>query len=182
MIKHIFHDLDNCHIFSDIHHPEQNHIKFNLENDEHNYFTIIRPCAKRLIDFSRQLVGEQNVFILTTSTRPYARKINELALFGFNNDQIFSREDIAKYTVHQACGGYATIPHELAHKENVLIDDLPSRYNENKVAFIGIGPTVSERYLEIRPYYGVNFAKDPFEQEVMEFLQRNHNYKSRETF
>ena len=182
MIKNCFFDIDSTLIFSDFSAPEQEHIKFNLENDQHDYFTIIRPCAKRLINFARQLVGEQNVFILTTSTRTYARKINELALFGFNNDQIFSREDIAKYTVHQAYGGYATIPHELAHKENVLIDDLSSRYNENKVAFIGIGPTVSERYLEIRPYYGVNFVEDPFEQEVIDFLQRNHNYKSRETF
>jgi len=181
MIKNIFFDIDSTLIFSDFSKPEQTHIQFNLDHDEHDYFTIIRPCAKRLIDFARQLVGEQNVFILTTSTRDYARKINELALFDFNNDQIFSREDIARQTVHQAYGGYATMPHKHAHKENVLIDDLPSRYNENKVAFIGIGPTVAERYLEIRPYYGVNFAEDPFEQDVMDFLQKNHDYKPHET-
>lgn len=177
MINKVFWDIDSTLIFSDFAKPEQEHILFQLDNGQHDYFTIIRPCAKRLIEFSRQLVGEENVFILTTSTRDYARKINELALFGFNNDQIFSREDIARQTVHQAYGGYATMPHEHAHKENVLIDDLPSRYNENKIAFIGIGPTAATKYLEIRPYYGANFPNDSFEQQVKDFLIKNHNNK-----
>lgn len=172
MIKHIFHDIDNCHIFSDIHPPDQEHISFEIEGDI--YYTIIRPCAKRLIEFSRQLVGPENVFILTTSTRDYAEKVNELALFGFRNDQILAREDIQSRYYPTAYGGSTTIPLEMADPNNVLIDNLPPRYNESKISMIGISRNYEAQYFQCQDYYGVNFSGDPFEEDVKEFLTNLH--------
>jgi hypothetical protein len=99
------------------------------------------------------LVGHENVFILTTSTRPYARSVNVAGGFGFRDDQIFSREDIEKHYIHDA---YVGCSH--AHEDNVLIDNLPSRENENKIRFVGIHDM--HRYIKVRDYYGVNFPDE----------------------
>jgi len=165
MIKNTFFDLDNCCIFVQGYNPNQEHQIFEIDGDP--YFLIVRPCAKRLIEFARELVGLENVFILTTSIREYAQKVNELALFGFRNDQILAREDINAHYYPTAYGGSATIPHKLADPNNVLIDNLPPRYNESKISLIGIGPT---QYFQCHDYYGVNFPEDTFEEDVKEFL------------
>ena len=76
MINTIHFDIDHTLIFTDLSNPEQEHIRFTLEDDENTYYTIIRPCAQRLIDYARELVGKDNVYILTTSTTAYANTIN----------------------------------------------------------------------------------------------------------
>lgn len=169
MINKIFYDIDNTLIFTDLYKPKQNHISFALENDPNTYYTIIRPCAQRLIDFARELVGKDNVYILTTSTTAYANTINEMTRWGFERDHIIAREEIARHLMPTAYGGSAYIEKEgIAHKDNVLIDNLPYRENMGKVTLIGIN---EDRYLKVRDYYGVNGTEDWFEEDVMEFLK-----------
>jgi hypothetical protein len=156
--------------------PNQEHIVLAL--DDAMYYTIVRPCAKTLIDFSRELVGADRVHILTTATRDYAQEVNRLANWGFKNEDIFSREDQANHSrrfslayggSHEECD-----PHIYAHKNNVIIDNLPARQNFNKIEFIGIGKTYQDNYLRINDYYGVEFADCDFEQDVKDFLiERN---------
>ena len=158
MIKRIFFDIDETLIHTSIR-PFEEGVKYEhfvLPDDSTNYYTIIRPCAKALIDFSRDLIGADNVYILTTSTKDYANRINELAGWGFETDHIIAREDIASHSFPNAYSGMATCAHAIAHKDNVLIDNLPSRYNESKTSLIGIGTTVETNYKQIRDYYGVD--------------------------
>lgn len=167
MINKIFHDIDECLLHTMLEEPDQNHISFNI-NDGNTYYTIVRPEAKRLIEFSRSLVGKDNVYILTSSTEDYANKINELAGFGFDKDHIITREEIERHYWSGAYGGGGTCEKEgIAHKDNVLIDNLPPRYNESKMSLIGIH---SNRYFQTEEYYGVNFPDDSFEEDVKKFL------------
>ena len=170
MINTIHFDIDHTLIFTDLSNPEQEHIRFTLEDDENTYYTIIRPCAQRLIDYARELVGKDNVYILTTSTTAYANTINQGAGWGFERDHIIAREEIDRHLIPTAYGGRAYIEKEgIAHKDNVLIDNLPYRENMGKVTLIGIK---GDRYLKVRDYYGVNgIDYDDFEEDVMEFLK-----------
>jgi hypothetical protein len=174
MIKRIYQDLDECIISTVFREPNQKHIRFSL-NDGEIYYTMIRPCAKRVIEFSRNLVGAENVFILTAATKDYACEINRLAEFGFPEAQILAREDVSAYTYSTAYGGSAVVASEYANKDNVLIDNLDPRYNPDKISYLGIWKTLDTNYFKVRDYYGVNFPNDPFEQDVMEFLEKRNN-------
>lgn len=176
MINRIYFDIDETLIHTTMRDPNQEHIVLAL--DDALYYTIVRPCAKTLIDFARDLVGKDRVHILTTATRDYAQEVNRLAGWGFNNEDIFSREDIYKHSrsFPTAYGGYHNEcdPHIYAHKDNVIIDNLPRRENEKKIAFIGINSTHETNYLKIDDYYGVEFLNSTFEQDVKNFLlERN---------
>lgn len=175
MIARIFFDIDETLIHTSTHDPKQNHVKFNLEDDPCTYHTIIRPCSHALIEFARELVGKENVFILTTSTEDYANKVNELAGWGFDPANIFPREMIQKHSYKTSMmyggGGSATLAHTYANRNNVLIDNLPPRYNDAKMDLIGI---TDENYLKIRDYYGVDFPEDDFEETVKNFLKEKH--------
>lgn len=171
-INKIFFDIDNTLIFTDFSDPFQDHITFTLPDQDTMYYTIIRPCASNLIEFSRNLVGHDNVYILTTAIEEYANKINELAEWGFEKDHIFCREHMQKNWYSTAYGGGATAPCSVAHNNNVLIDNLPQRENCVKQDFIGIR---YDRYLKIDDYYGNNYLDDPFEDDVIEFLKIKHN-------
>jgi hypothetical protein len=181
MINKIFWDIDETMIHTLMNDPKQNHVQFSL-GDSFTYHTIIRPCSHELIRFSRELVGKENVHILTTATRDYAEKVNELAGWGFDPKDIFAREDQAAARVWVATaygGGYGEItPHEYADPNNVLIDNLPSRQNQGKIQFIGIVDTHKTNYLKIQDYYGVDFPEDPFEEEVKGFLSERHQNKN----
>ena len=170
MINKIFIDLDECMLHTLLRKPEQEHIRFTLENDLNTYYTIIRPCAQKLIDYARELVGKDNVYILTTSTNAYANTINEMTRWGFEGDHIIAREEINRHLIPTAHGGRAYIEKEgIAHEDNVLIDNLPYRENMGKVTLIGIK---GDRYLKVRDYYGVNgIDYDDFEEDVGEFLK-----------
>ena len=173
MIKRIFWDIDETLIHTAMYEPNQEHKMFMLPDGVGKYYTIFRPCACDLIEFSRALVGKENVFILTSATRDYAHIINQLGNFGFDEKNIFTREDLRDNLIETAWGGYATIANEaIADRDNVIIDNLHPRHNETKVSYIGIK---HDRYLKIRDYYGVNAPQDPFEEQVKEFLTKAHN-------
>ena len=178
MINRIYWDIDETLIHTTMRPPNQEHIVLAL-NDGGMYYTILRPCAKRLIEFSRELVGAARVHILTTATRDYAQEVNRLAGWGFKNDDIFAREDQASHSRNfpTAYGGYHSEidPHIYTHKDNVLIDNLPRRENQVKIDFIGIGKTENTNYLKIDDYYGVEFSDSTFEQDVKNFLINRFN-------
>jgi hypothetical protein len=181
MINRIYWDIDETLIHTTMRPPNQEHIVLAL-NDGGMYYTILRPCAKRLIEFSRELVGAARVHILTTATRDYAQEVNRLAGWGFKNDDIFAREDQASHSRNfpTAYGRYHSEidPHIYAHKDNVLIDNLPRRENQVKIDFIGIGKTENTNYLKIDDYYGVEFSDrfdSAFEQDVKNFLINRFN-------
>lgn len=170
MINKIFWDIDETLIHTVMSAPNQEHVVLSL--DDGNYYTMLRPCAKALIDFSRNLVGADNVYILTTATTDYAREVNRLAGWGFEHDHIIAREDIHNHTYSLAYAGTGVIPHKEANIKNVLIDNLPFRQNAKKVDMIGI---TKDRYFHINDYYGVNFPDDTFENDVREFLTEKHS-------
>lgn len=137
------------------------------------YYTKIRPCSMQLVEFSRQLVGHANVYILTTATREYAREVNRLAGWNFPHSHIFAREDLHEHRYSMAYGGYTTVANrEVSSRNNVLIDNLPARENWNKMSFIGIA---QDRYLKIDDYYGVDFPNCTFIEDVEQFLLNLHN-------
>ncbi len=177
MINKIFWDLDSTLIHTELYNPNQEHVVFRIGG--YNYYTIIRPCAKTLVEFCRQLVGKDNVYVLTTSTREYASNVNRLADLEFEPDHIIAREDIENAYVGTAYGGRAVNPLDIASQENVLIDNLPPRENYSKTSLIGINGSYQERYLKVDDYYGVNFTNDNFEETVKEFLTKLHNYRPR---
>lgn len=175
MINQLYWDIDNTLIFTDVHAPNQEHVVFEIDGD--SYYTIIRPCAKRLIEFSRELVGKDNVYILTTSTNEYANHVNRLGEFGFDPDHILAREYIRSHHYPIAYGGEATVASDHANINNVLIDNLPPRYNESKTSLIGIARKTQDRYFKCLDYYGVNFPNDSFEEDVKEWLSIIHNQR-----
>ena len=82
MIKRIFQDLDECilHTYANSMPPSE-YVEFILSEDMHTYRTMIRPCAKRLFEYYNSVVGKENVYILTTATRDYAERLNQLGGF-----------------------------------------------------------------------------------------------------
>lgn len=167
MINAIFWDLDENLLHSlfptqDV--RGQNYLSIELKDGEILY-TIVRPCANKVIEYSRSLVGAENVYILTSAVREYALQINEKAGFRFTPDKVFAREDHAPVRMGY---GYSYLTHPKWSKDNLLIDNLPYEVNQTKVNFIGNIP--KENYLKTRDYYGVNFPGDPFEENIYKFL------------
>ena len=163
MINNIYFDLDECLLYSSVGcDPDQDHFFQTL--DAISYYTIVRPCANRLFKFAQSLVGLDHVYILTASLLEYASAINKHYNF-VHSSKLLTREDISKFYTSK-------IPHNAANKNNVLIDNLPSRYNETKTGFVGIMNT--NRYLQTPEYYGVNYPDDTFETDVESFLIMHH--------
>ncbi len=181
MINNIYFDLDQCLLHSSVNvDPKQSCLVHNY-NDwddrkrkmvDNTYYTIIRPCAKGLFDFARGLIGEDRVYILTDSVLDYATTINNHAQF-VDPTKLLTREDIDRHKVFGAYGGSNILQHSTADRNNVLVDNLPSRYNERKTSFLGIMD--HSRYLQVRDYWGVNFPDDPFEEDVKQFLNKLHH-------
>lgn len=169
MIKRIFQDLDECilHTYANSIPPSE-YVEFILSEDMHTYRTMIRPCAKRLFEYYNSVVGKENVYILTTATRDYAETLNRLGEFGLDNDHIYTREDIQQYSISHGYGGEGTLPMLIADKDNVLIDNLPPRYNYNKMDMMGI---VTKNYYQTREYYGLNDDDEYFFEDVVKFIK-----------
>lgn len=175
MIKRIFQDIDECILHTVINtHPHETYVEFTLpgyddDGSLHTYRTIIRPCAKELFQYYNSVVGKENVYILTSSIRQYAETLNSLGQFGLDNDHIFSREDISKYSYSSAWSSEShQMAHPLADKNNVLIDNLPWRYNTSKTNLMNI---FKDNYYQTPEYYGVNYPDDTFFDDIKEFIQ-----------
>ena len=173
MIKNIFLDIDETLIHSAYRKFNEDYrndaLTLSFLNMSPDVYTYVRPCAAKVIAAARALVGSDNVYILTTSTREYAKQVNEGAGWNFNNDSIFTREDL-----RDAYMNGVTIPHHtLADSNNVIVDNLPPKYNESKMAFIGIDQT---RYLQVRDYFGTtdDETESVFYERVVDFLQQKY--------
>ncbi len=172
MANKIFFDLDETLI-----HTKMNPFKpeWNCELlvlDDFVHYTRIRPCARELIEYSRDLFGGENVYILTAATHQYAREISRVANWGFTPNQIFARENVEQYT-HRSSGGWGAervqvTAHPLAHPDNILIDNLPPEWNEEKTSFMLINPKTN--YLKVEDYLGDNTDEDIFRDTVKHFL------------
>ena len=172
MIKRIFQDLDECILHTLVNkmpHDHEKYVEFMLSEDMHTYRTLIRPCAKELFEYYNSIVGKENVYILTTATRDYAESLNRLGEFGLDNDHIYTREDIQQYSISHGYGGEGTLPMPIADKDNVLIDNLPPRYNCNKMDMMGI---VTKNYHQTPEYYGSNFHEQDFLDDIKEFIKQ----------
>jgi len=148
--------------------------KFRLMGQ--TYYTCVRPCSKGLIEFSRQLVGSDNVFILTAATAKYAWHVNEKAGWGFSKKQILTRETMQRYSTRiSSLYGSSFVdvsPHPTADKSNILIDNLPPRDNREKIALIGfIDP--STNYYMVDDYFGDDSTDKIFESDVKNFLLKH---------
>lgn len=169
MIKRIFQDLDECILHTvmndDLNQP---HVEFVLSEGMHTYRSIIRPCAKKLFTYYNDLVGKDNVYILTTSTLEYAEALNRLGEFGLDYGHIFAREDIRQYKISLSYGGEGVMKMSIADKDNVLIDNLPPRYNCDKMDMMGI---VTKNYYQTPEYYGNNLNDEDFFENIKKFLK-----------
>ncbi len=180
MIKYLFQDIDECIIETEVienDHPfavyekegvtPEGNIVFRLPgNKQYNevlYHSYIRPCAKRLFKFYNELLGKENVYILTTSVQDYARVINRLAGFGLDDDHIIPREVIR---AHKSIEHDYTL-HDLANSNNVLIDNLPPHHNLEKIKIMDIQST---HYFKAPNYFGDNLDDKEFEQHVKDFV------------
>ena len=169
MIKRIFQDLDECILHTvmndDLNQP---HVEFVLSEGMHTYRSIIRPCAKKLFTYYNDLVGKDNVYILTTSTLEYAEALNRLGEFGLDYAHIFTREDMQQHKIHFGNKGEGMTKLPIADKDNVLIDNLPPRYNDYKMDMMDI---VTKNYHQTPEYYGNNLNDEDFFENIKKFLK-----------
>lgn len=150
-----------------------------------DYFTVERPCAKRLISFARENFGAENVFLLSIGTKDYISGLNEMLGWKFDPENIFAREDLEKHTrvFPTEYGGqhHEVDPHIYASTSNVLIDNLPHRDNSVKINFIGIHSTCDTNYLTVRDYYGLvdEGCDEEFFNYVKDFLKFKKGVESK---
>jgi hypothetical protein len=170
MIKNIFFDIDETLIHSSYGKPYFRNDYLTLKFAEgRDLYTLVRPCADKIIQYAKNLVGFENVYILTTSTREYAEQVNDGAGWNFDVASIFTREDLRDATLNGTTIAHPT----LAHADNVIIDNLPTRYNSTKMEYIGIN---QDQYLQIRDYYGTTDyeTENAFYEQVIGFLQQKY--------
>lgn len=168
MINYIFWDLDETLI----HAHNESHINYDFIIcltdggwEDETYKVKVHPAAKEIINYSRELVGDDKVFILTAAVNEYANIINAKAEFGFAPQNIIAREQ-TRNILRQKDSTYS-------NSDNVLIDNLTPEWNEDKMKVIGIN---ANNYLQVRDYYGVDFtdSKESFFQQCKLFLNEKH--------
>lgn len=163
MIDCVFWDLDETLIHSMT--DDNGDFDFTVVYDQglwstiDTYYVKVRQGSKDVIDYSRNLVGHKNVFILTAAVYEYAFDICNKADFGFNREQIISREQIKFFAKRNES--------KYKNENNVLIDNLHVLDNQDKLKVIGIK---KDRYLNIEGFYGNEIPGDTFKQDCIEFL------------
>lgn len=118
--------------------------KFQLRRDGW-YVSFKRAWCDDLVTFSKQLVGPDNVYILTTGIQDYIRWCNVCLKLGFDpNTHIFGREDIHG-NIH---------PYKLfTDTFNVLVDDMTYRdhsIGKGKVTFLNNLPY--DQYVRVKEF------------------------------
>jgi hypothetical protein len=139
----------------------------DLDFGNERYFTRVRPTAKELIQFCRETVGAENVFILTNATLDYASRLNDLAGFGFLYHQVITREDWGHWNRYYA----SQTPYKNADWRNILIDneDYFEKNASGKMLYLNID---RERYLKVRPYLGYTLpeTEEKFLEQCKQFI------------
>lgn len=132
------------------------------------YHIKINPFAWKVLNFSRNLVGPENVWLLTQGVRDYAHSAIRVCDLKFPTEQVLAREDIKHLAPRVMFDPEFENPYK--HKHNVLIDNLPPRYNEDKMAILGID---QDRYHRVDDFYGI--VNEYFEENVISFLKEKYN-------
>jgi hypothetical protein len=111
------------------------------------YVTFKRSWADDLIKFSRDLVGYDNVYILTAASTDYVNWCNKVLELGFDpNSNIFAREHMYEIDRHP----------KFLDSHNILVDDLPYREHlgyrgvSYKVEFLNMLPET--QYIQVKPF------------------------------
>lgn len=166
MIKNIYFDLDETLIHSEVYpYPQAVH-EFEIY-PYGKYHVAVRNKIHDAIGFARDMVGSDNVFILTVSISLYATEINNLCKLGFKDQNILTRSVLETGDRH-----------EKADHSNLLIDNLPIRDNFKKLKFIGIENN-HERYLEVDDFWGVNFPNDKFLSQIQKKINEINSRASK---
>ena len=117
-------------------------VKFRLRNDGW-YVSFLRNSTMRLLEFTRELLGKENVFILTAGTQDYVLWVNTHVGLGFDpNTNIFSREDVARQEV---CPKFKDTFNVLIDNENYFYHAMGDRC---KVKFLGSYPADQHIHIE----------------------------------
>ena len=150
----IFFDLDETLIFSSLNDPGQNNTLIKLTDTF--YYVIFRSGAHDLIDFAKDLVGEDNVFILTLSANQYAQKINRVLKLGILPENVLSHD------IWWAERRFDT--------DNYLIDNEGVMSNETKLLYLNINKSWDNYYIQVPAFYGVHRAEPLFKDRVENIL------------
>lgn len=119
-------------------------VKFRIGGDGW-LVSFKRNWTDDLLNFSRNLVGNDNVYILTTGTLDYIRWCNVKLELGFDpNTNISGREDISYRDTHP----------KFIDSHNVLVDDLSysdhASGTRGKVKFLN--NISKDQYLQVQPF------------------------------
>lgn len=123
MKPYIFVDLDETliHTYDGFETPTKD-AQSVFFSDGSEFKTSVRMGAG---EFLSKLREKGDVFMLTVATKEYAQKMNEKFKFGFTENEIYSREDIATLNV------------SLPPRDRVfLFDNLRRKENTKKITFL----------------------------------------------
>jgi len=173
----LFWDIDETLIHSRAHIHDKYKHTFTVDvYDDELYYTCVRPCAKQVIEYSREVFGADNVYILTAAAELYAQRINKKAGWNFTEDHIIGRETIERYSIKipSLYGSDIFVSeHPLANKNNLLIDNLFPPFNHEKTSLMLINP--QKNYLTVEDYIGNNLDDDIFRDKVKHFMDNALN-------
>jgi NLI interacting factor-like phosphatase len=160
----IFVDLDNTLIHATWGgNPNKKRVKIDLGinylGGKEIYWSMMRPNSISFLEECRKLA---KTYLLTFSDKDYAIAHNEAFKLGFEEKEIFGRDDFSA----SSCGMF--VDRVYAKKTNtcpnaILVDDNEPSHEHAKIkmAFLGIG---EERYIKSRRFIG----REPkeFEKEL----------------
>lgn len=165
MNKRIFIDLDQTLIHS---YPSYEHTalqKFGEkslyekgETYHDGYVTYVRPLAREFVDYCHDMVGIDNVYILTAAKGDYARDVIVRGDLKIPAKKIHDRDSIS-YMSKEFHDGY-----------NILVDDLPYYDNYSKLRYLAITNKL-EQYINIveyTPYEGLRYIKNDWMKKHMD--------------
>jgi NLI interacting factor-like phosphatase len=149
--------------------------KASPKGKKEKYASHLRETSYDLLSFCRD---KAQTLLLTTATKDYAIKHNEVFNLGFKDKEIISREDYL-IEASTAYGGKTTMVAAVKkHPKSLLIDNLSpeEEHAKNKMLFLGIK---EDQYIQIREYFG---GKDPdvFLRELESIKEKITNFLKKE--
>lgn len=165
MINAVHYDLDNTLCYFKIEPSGYPHIHIQCGLDLNNHYGLIRPSSYSVINYARNLIGGDNVYLFTKSLKEYAREVNRIADWGFKEENILARKDYFDFQDEQIRN--PEYRHPLANECNILVDNLPFYANVTKSALLGIK---EDRYFQIEDFSD-KFDDPNFEEQVINFLK-----------
>lgn len=135
--------IENDIFYDDLKNSKQT--KHHRNECHTGYLTFLRPIGDEIIKYSKELVGSENVYILTAASRNYALDIVREMVINISFSNIMTRDELDEFRVDRV----------KQEGTNILIDDLPYYDNYHKLNYLDI-PKNLERYIQIAPYSPFN--------------------------